>query len=241
VGPVAARIGNRSGSISSLDLSGTAVRLATLRATSGSTLTLERTGNEFLLQVSGGGASLGFEARGVLNLKLGDQAMATKDLAGDSISFSAGTSAKSAAGLVLRAAAEKGVRAEDISVSLLRFGRRQQASGGGASFGSSILSGSVSLVDVGRTIDLNSGASIQLESFRGRVLQIETIPSGYALTFAGSADKVFSGPPGFADDLTPTTLEFLYHQSWITMMWASALAGLAALAKIRSWMRGKLG
>jgi hypothetical protein len=225
---------------SSLDLSGSALRLSSVRVASKSMLTLDRTGDGFVLQVSGGGTSLRFETRGALKLKLEDRELGTTAATGDSVSFSTGASGKSAVALALRAAAKEGVRTENISVSLLRFGRRHAADGGGAAFASSVISGSVTLVDVAHTTELDRGAAIQLEGFHGHIVQLEAIPNGYALTFAGKVDKVRLGPPGFAEDLTPTTLDFLYHQSWIQMVWASALAGLVAFAKLRAWIDGKL-
>jgi hypothetical protein len=71
-------------------------------------------------------------------------------------------------------------------------------------------------------------------------VHLESTSDGIAMSFTGTARRVRLGPLGHPNDLTPSVLEFLFHQEWIKMMWISALAGIAVIAKVRAWAVGKL-
>jgi hypothetical protein len=129
---------------------------------------------------------------------------------------------------------------ENLPVSRLAFTRALSAGGRGSPFVSSIISGAVQLVDTARSESLDSGSALVLERFEGWVVRVETAPDGFAVSFTGTARRVSLGPLGHPNDLTPSILEFLYRQQWINMMWISALAGMAVVAKVRSWAVGKL-
>ena len=70
--------------------------------------------------------------------------------------------------------------------------------------------------------------------------RLDQVPGGFRVGLVGIASAVRLGPSGFADDVTPSCLDYLYHQEWIKLMWAVALALIAALAKVRSWYAGNL-
>ena len=129
---------------------------------------------------------------------------------------------------------------ENLPVSRLAFTRALSAGGRGSPFVSSIISGTVQVVDTARSESLDAGSALVLEDFQGWVVRVETAPDGFAVSFTGTVQRIRLGPLGHPNDLTPSILEFLFRQEWIKMMWFSALAGIAVVAKVRSWAVGKL-
>jgi hypothetical protein len=83
------------------------------------------------------------------------------------------------------------------TISLIRFGRRAATTDFGTTFVSTVASGAVQLVDLEREVKLDRGAWVII---------------GYSVGFSGAARHVAIGPAGFAEDLTPTWLDYLYHQ-----------------------------
>jgi hypothetical protein len=128
----------------------------------------------------------------------------------------------------------------DLLVSRIAFTRALSAGGRGSPFVSSVLSGTVQLVDTARSEPLEIGAALALDDFKGWVVHLESTTDGIALSFTGRARHVRAGPLGHPDDLTPSTLAYLFHQEWINMLWIGTLGGIALLAKVRAWAVGKL-
>lgn len=244
----------------SLRVTAAELHLSALHLAKGAELTLQREqGGRFSLRAGGAGGTLTFTADGPLSMQFGDTVLkADQDASG--LELSAGTAPNMAAPLVLTAQmpgsqppgvsaladllngqlpsprSDSALSLSDIPVSLLRFGRPREGGGG---FVSSIVSGTVQLVDLGDTETLGPGSAVRIEGFHGDVARLESVDDGYRLSFTGEADRVSLGPPGFAEDLTPSILNYLFHQESIKMMWLSALAGLAAFAKVGSWFAGK--
>ena len=199
-------------------------------------LTLEHEpSGQILLQMGEAGGALKFEADSPLTLKLPDTVLKSDDK-NAGLDISVGTKIDVPEQIVLRARTSDTLALDDLPVSLIRFGRARQV---GKGFVSSVLSGTFKLVDVADTETLEPAAALQIEKVRGEVLRLEGIEGGYLVSFAGVADRVLLGPPGFSEDKTPTILVYLYHQESIKMMWLSALTFLAAIAKVRSWISGK--
>jgi hypothetical protein len=124
-------------------------------------------------------------------------------------------------------------------ISGLRFGRRSTTADSSAAFVSTIISGSVKLIDVARDQSLEPNAALQLNGFRGYITDFRKVKEGFEFGFAGTVSQLRVGPAGFADDISPTALDYLYHQEWIKLMWVVAAALFAALAKVRSWLAEK--
>jgi hypothetical protein len=232
----AAAIEARTAIISARHLTLSGVRLG-----EGVQLTLDSTSNLWFT-AAGAGGSLDFEAEGPLSVDLGDRQIGT--VASDPLPISARWERTGAVPFVLEAAPLDKLILKNFplvpAISLLRFGRRQQAADTGATFVSTIVSGTLKLVDLTQEEQLEAGSTLQMDGFNGHLIQLEQTDTGYLVAFAGWADRVRLGPPGFAEDLTPSCLTYLYHQEWIKLTWAAALAGFAALAKVRSWLAGKL-
>jgi hypothetical protein len=203
----------------------------------GSLLTLEHMpSGQFLMQAGGAGGTLTFGVDGPVALTLPDTVLKGGDEA-SGLELTVGTEGSTPEPMVLRARTSGALVLDDLPVSLIRFGRARAT---GVGFISSVVSGSVKLVDIGDTETLEPGSALQIEDFRGEVVRLEEADGGYRISFTGRAAHVRLGPPGFAEDLTPSTLEFLYHQEWISVMWISALACVAAVVKVRSWLSGKI-
>ena len=231
-------LANERMAASSLLVTAAALHLSELHLAQDIQFTLEHgASGRFLLLAGGAGSTLKFSADGPLSLQFSDTLLKEDhDIAG--LELSVGTEPNTPEPLLLSAQTGSTLVLDDMPASLIRFGRPRAV---GAGFVSSIVSGSVKLVDVGDTETLEPGSALQIEDFRGEVVRLQGVEDGYRLSFTGRAQRVLLGPPGFAEDLTPSILEYLYHQDTIKMMWLSALAGLAAIAKVRSWLVGKLG
>ena len=126
-----------------------------------------------------------------------------------------------------------------LSISTLLFGRRSTAPDMSASFTSTILSGSVKLIDVSREETLEANSALQLSNFIGYSTYFHKVPQGFQIGFAGTVSRLLVGPAGFAEDVSPTALDYLYHQERVKLIWGAAITLFAALWKVRSWFSGK--
>jgi hypothetical protein len=217
------------------------LRLAGLHLRRGTLLSLERVDDGSLrIAARGAAGSVMLEASGSLVLKLDEGGPLSASLNEPAI-LAAGIGSTAVVPLVLSVASRVGPAIEDVPVALLGFSTPQAAGGGEMAFSSSIIGGTVKLVDTGRLESLERGAALGIEGFHGAIARLDGAEEGWHVAFTGRASRLRLGPPGFAEDLTPSVLEYLYHQEWIKMMWASALAGLAALAEVRSWFGTRRG
>jgi hypothetical protein len=191
-----------------------------------------------------GSISLQFEATGPLSIDADSQTLST-DVTNDPLPVVV-TSAKATKAfqtLSVFAKTSGSFSLGDLpsapGVSLLRFGRRSSTSDQSTAFVSTIVSGSVSLVDVSHEEQLKPNAALQLERFKGHLTELRATPDGFRVGFSGTVSRLKIGPSGFAEDITPSSLEYLYHQEWIKLIWVVAAGLLAGLIKVRSWMSGK--
>jgi hypothetical protein len=217
-------------------LSAAALRLSEVHFGQGTLLTVEKKGTgEFVAAAHGAGGTLKFAANGPIEVKLPNSLLANREaIAG--LECSIGAVGDVPEPLLLRASSKAALVLEDVAVSDIHFGRRRDVGNG---FVSSIVSGSIKLVDVGTSETLEPGSALKIEEFRGEVVRLEGTEGGYRVWFTGRAKRVRLGPPGFDKDITPSILEFLYHQESIQLIWLIAFAGLAAVMKVRSWIVNK--
>jgi hypothetical protein len=195
------------------------------------------------LQAAGAGGSLEFEADGPLSIAVGGKLLTT-EVTANPLALSAQSDGSIAKPLSVAGVVSRGLNFQDLpyapAVSLIRFGRRAATSDFGATFVSTVVSGAIQLVDIDREVKLDRGAWVMIDGLRGHIFEFEQNESGYSVGFSGAARHIAIGPAGFAEDLTPTSLDYLYHQEWLKLTWAAALAGCAILAKVQSWLAGKL-
>ena len=118
---------------------------------------------------------------------------------------------------------------EGVSVSSLRFGRESGRPADEA-FASSIVRGSITLVDNADKEDLQIGSPLALTGLDGSISRLSLEHDGMHLLFTGYVDKVELGPSGFARRLTPSVLDVYYHRrSW-------RLFGAAAILIFAAWV-----
>jgi hypothetical protein len=216
--------------------------LAAIRLGAGTELTLDAASRGATwLSAAGAGASLQFEAEGPLSILARGQSLSTD---ATPLALSAEGEGSRAKPLALAGVLSRGLSFQDLptapAISLIRFGRRAATPEFGATFVSTVVSGGIQLVDIEREVKLNPGAWVKIDEFRGNIFELEQSGAAYSVGFSGAARHVAIGPAAFAEDLTPSLLEYLYHQEWLKLLWAGALAGFAILAKVQSWLAGKL-
>lgn len=217
------------------------ITLTAMRLDPGAELTLDAAPRaaEWLSAVGGAG-SLQFEAEGPLSMLIRGQWLTTD---ATPLALSANAGGSRAKPLVVVGAPTQGLNFQELptapDVSFIRFGRRAATPDFGATFVSAVVSGAIQLVDVERDVKLSPGAWVKIDGFRGHIFELEKSGAGYSVGFSGAARRVAIGPAGFAEDMAPSCLEYLYHQQWLKLLWLGALAGFAVLAKVQSWLAGK--
>jgi hypothetical protein len=219
------------------------ITLSGIHLGAGSELTLDSgAGTSTWLAASGTEGSLDFEAQGPLSMTVGGRSLTTVAMS-DPLALSARAKGSSALPLSLSGGQPRGFSFRTLpaapAISLIRFGRRTATDSFGTAFISTVASGTIHLLDVAKEVKLDPGAAVLIEGIHGHLFQFDQTESGYIVGLSGIASHVSIGPAGFAEDLTPTCLDYLYHQDWIKLMWAAALAGFAVLAKMRLWLRGR--
>jgi hypothetical protein len=107
----------------------------------------------------------------------------------------------------------------DISVERLGF-VRQTSPGISAAFESTVLAGSIRLREVPKTVELRERSWLTLPEARGRLIQLRVADTLRAV-FEGSAKQVLVGPDGFYRDLSPSWLEYLYHNRPLALLWSA--------------------
>jgi hypothetical protein len=196
------------------------------------------------LQTAGAEGSLEFEADGPLSIAVGNDKPLATEATPNPLAMSAQSDGSIARPLSVAGVVSRGLSFQDLpkapAVSLIRFGRRASTTDFGATFVSTVDSGAIQLVDIDREVKLDRGAWVMIDGLHGHIFELEPSESGYSVGFSGVARRIAIGPAGFAEDLTPTSLEYLYHQQWLQLLWAGTLAGFAILAKVQSWLAGKL-
>jgi hypothetical protein len=218
------------------------ITLAAIRLGARTELTLDAASRAAAwLSAAGAGGSLQFEAEGPLSILVRSQSLTTD---ATPLALSADAEGSRAKPLMVAGGLSRGLSFQDLpmapAISLIRFGRRSATPGFGATFVSTVISGAIQLVDVEREVKLNPGAWVKIDEFHGHIFELEQSGAQYSVGFSGAAGHVAIGPAAFAEDLTPTCLDYLYHQQWLKLLWAGALAGFAVLAKVQSWFAGKL-
>lgn len=112
----------------------------------------------------------------------------------------------------------------NLLVDGLAFSREVPDQPGTVVFVSTISDGQVVLTDVGRTVDLNAGDQLSMEGLSGQILEVR-FDEQLQVQFRGRADSIRVGSTGFDQDLSPTLIDYLYHNQKIPLIW-SALAFL---------------
>jgi hypothetical protein len=219
------------------------ITLSGIHLGAGSQLTMDSSaGTSTWFAAGSAEGSLDFEAQGPLSMSAGGRSLTTVATS-NALALSARTGGSSALPLSLSGGQPLGFSFRSLPaapvISLIRFGRRDVTGSFGTAFISTVVSGTIYLLDVEKEVKLDPGAAVVIDGIHGQLFQFDQTKSGYIVGLSGIASRVSIGPAGFAEDLTPTCLDYLYHQDGIKLMWVAALAGFAVLAKVRSWLGGR--
>ena len=207
--------------VSRTRLTGTRLRLSGLHVLGGGTLTLSHGPNGLAISVGEAGASIDFE-------------VARADPAAYSL-VTASTDDRSGPPLLIQATDATGLELDDFDVSRLRFGQYRGVAGNGRPFSSSIMAGSVTLVETGRTEKLEPGGAVALDGFNGSAVRITLEPEGVHVWFTGSAAKVSIGSPGLLIDTRPGMLEVLYHRPGVRLAFGFVSSILSLMVAAYQW------
>jgi hypothetical protein len=100
------------------------------------------------------------------------------------------------------------------------IGFLEESRPGSGHFGSVILSGNVKLPDTGKTENLGKWDHLILKGVQSRRIEFSNAENGIHVFFEGTVSKVLVGPQGFEKNLTPTYLEYIYHQQRLGFFWS---------------------
>jgi hypothetical protein len=201
-------------------------------------LRLSAVGSHPSLEVSGGKLSGRIHAQGVrLAIETGEGG-STIDLdraQSEVLRFSFGGHPDNPARLELPA--DKPWSMEGLFVDRLRFVREQGAQG---RFVSTILGGSVRLLDLDSELGLHERDRLELGVVEGRYLRVDYEPKTrrFRVRFEGSVEQVLTGPDGFERNRAPTLLEYLYKQQQLALLWGAIVFLWGLFWGVRGWMRG---
>lgn len=106
---------------------------------------------------------------------------------------------------------------------------------GSGKFESAVRSGRFRLPETGFKDELREADRLILKKIKqSRRLEISKTEKGVKIFFEGSVAEILAGPKGFEKDLTPTWLEYLYHQKLVTIFWSAIVFLFGMLWRIRN-------
>ncbi|MCK4761288.1 MAG: hypothetical protein KAW12_03750 [Candidatus Aminicenantes bacterium] len=99
---------------------------------------------------------------------------------------------------------------------------------------SAIRSGELAILETGRTLTLPALGHLTLGKAKSRRLEISKADSGVQAIFEGAVSRVSVGSGDFRKNLTPTYLQYLFHQQGLKMFWGALLFLVGVMWRIRS-------
>jgi hypothetical protein len=117
----------------------------------------------------------------------------------------------------LRAAPKGTIEFSNLHVDEISFAK--EVLGSDIPFESGVKSGTVTILSTGEKVSLEQGSRLRLVGADGALSRLSFSPDGAALTFEGEVRRAATGPPGFERELTPSLLEYLYHQQRLGFFW----------------------
>ena len=137
---------------------------------------------------------------------------------------------------------------EHLTVSAIRFGQVVALRPGEGTLLSTIRDGSIRLPELDQTIQLDPGVGLQLAGLDGYVREIAMTARGELISIAlqGKVDRVRLLSPGsggrleqgFARNLTPSLLSYLYHNQSLALVLAAVSFVWGALYFLRGLLGG---
>lgn len=219
-----------------LELQGTGMTLYDLGLQASAIVELSADGHEITLYVKNA------QVTGRVDLR---QARLTVDLQGiteeRSVQLSADdpsetveftTAAAGAAPVQIRFTTRQDWRLRGLHVQALGF--VEEYPPGSGNFESVIRSGRVAVLETGMTKELQATDALTLRNAKSRRFELLKTEDGVQVIFEGNAARILSGPPDFAENLTPTWLEYIYHQQRLKVFWGAVLFLSGLLWRIRN-------
>jgi hypothetical protein len=124
---------------------------------------------------------------------------------------------------------------DGIYVSGLTLTRDWREDSSGTPFRADTKSGRIRLVDIERERELRAGEPLRLDGLDAYVPFVEIGASSVHVDIVGHAGRVVLGPSGYADDITPSVLEYLVGQESLKLLWGVGVVILAMLWNARRW------
>ena len=106
----------------------------------------------------------------------------------------------------------------NLDVNRMTFARQVSERPGDTEFACMIKSGTVHFNDIDQISSLENGDCLSMRGAFGHVVEI-TVSDKILMKFEGTAEQVEIGPEGFQRDITPTYLEWLYHNQRLSFLW----------------------
>jgi hypothetical protein len=129
---------------------------------------------------------------------------------------------------------------EGLYVSALTLTRDWPAAGAEAPFRAEVKSGKLRLVDVDREREIRAGEPLRFENVAAYLIALKIGPTALRIDMVGKAHRIVVGPPGYADDITPSALEHLVAQEPLKLLWAAGGLMLAVFWRARRWARASI-
>ncbi|OQY59615.1 MAG: hypothetical protein B6245_05770 [Desulfobacteraceae bacterium 4572_88] len=120
----------------------------------------------------------------------------------------------------------RGFQAREIGFS-------EENSIGSASFKSAIHSGTVTILETGFSEAIREEDHLILKGAKSRRLEISRAESGMRVFFEGTVSDISVGPAGFEKNLSPTILEYFYHQKPLAIFWSTFVFLCGMLWRLR--------
>jgi hypothetical protein len=106
-----------------------------------------------------------------------------------------------------------------------------------APFRADVRSGKLRLVDVTLERELRGGEPLRFEHLNAYLDAASISGKSIRADLVGHAGSIVVGPPGFAEDVTPTVLEYIVGQEKLKLLWGVGGMLLAGLWGARRWAR----
>lgn len=101
-------------------------------------------------------------------------------------------------------------------------------------FESVIKHGTIKIMETGLEKKLSSSDFLKLKNLKSRLIEVVNSDEGVHVFFEGQAGSVFTGPKDYQNNITPTYLEYCYHQQKLKMYWIAMLFTVGIFWKLRN-------
>jgi len=116
-----------------------------------------------------------------------------------------------------------------------QIGFMEESLPGSGIFESALLSAKVGFPETGYEKEFREGDRVIVKGVKECTrLEISKDEKGVKVLFEGVVSEITAGPPGFAKNLTPRLLEYLYYDQRTGILWVALFSLIAAVLRIRN-------